>query len=57
MLTLENGYAFCKLAEESQCHIPEEIRQKIEEVTEQIKSGEIVVQSMPTYDEVIATLE
>ena len=57
MLTLENGYAYCKLAEESQCHIPEEIRQKIEEVTEQIKSGEIVVQSMPTYDEVIATLE
>ena len=57
VLTLENGYAYCKLADESQCEIPQEVRDKVEEVTEQIKSGEIVVKSMPSYEEVIATLE
>lgn len=57
MLTLENGYAYCKMADESQCKIPEDVRKKVEEVSEAIKKGEIVVQSMPTYEEVVSALE
>lgn len=56
ILNLENGYSYCKLADESQCHIPDEVRERVEQVSEQIKAGELIVKSMPTYDEIIATL-
>ncbi len=57
MMSMENGYAFCKLADDSQCKIPSDVREKVEEIGEKIKSGEIVVKSMPTYEEVLSTIQ
>lgn len=49
-LQLKNGYFYCKLADEADCHIDQEVRDFVVEVAEKIKSGEIVT-SMPTLEE------
>ena len=56
MMTLDNGYAYPLLADESQCHIPTEVRNEIEDIITKLESGEIVVKSMPTYEEVLSTI-
>ena len=57
LMSMENGYAICKLADDSQCEIPQEVRDQIEEISQKIIDGEIVVECMPTYEEILSTIE
>ena len=49
-MQLKNGYFSCVMADEADCHIDQEIRDKVQEISEKVKNGEIVVKSMPTLE-------
>lgn len=49
-MQLKNGYFSCLMADEADCHIDQEIRDQVEEIAEKVKSGEIVVKSMPALE-------
>lgn len=57
LMSMENGYAFCKVADDSQCEIPTEVREKIEDISQKIVNGDIVVKCMPSYEEIIANIK
>lgn len=49
-MQLKNGYFSCVMADEADCHIDQEIRDQVQEIAEKVKSGEIVVKSMPALE-------
>lgn len=49
-MQLKNGYFSCVMADEADCHIDQEIRDKVQEIAEKVKNGEIVVKSMPVLE-------
>lgn len=56
VMRLKNSYMECKMADEADCHIDQEYRDIVKEVSEKIQSGELVIKSMPSEEEYIQKL-